>query len=187
MYALRLLMCSQHLGGDFSPAQPKSRVELQHIIATRATRSLFGRIADMRDRRLPSNHRGDQIACCETPRITGSRLRRPRRAASWAPVGLHRYLRRARLRAPRGGGRLCAAFRYAGAENAWSGSATAHNRKQHIEAEVLWSRGNAATVPAEEHASRRAKHPHPVRLRQSHRRSEAAGGRPRPQLWLVWG
>ena len=42
--------------------------------------------------------------------------------------------RRARLRAPREGGRLCAAFRYAGAENAWSGSATAHNRKQHIEA-----------------------------------------------------
>ena len=117
----------------FSLLSPKSRVELQHIIATRATRPLFGRIADMRYRRLPSNHRGDRIACCETPRITGSRLQRPRRAASWAPVGLRRYLRRARLRAPRGGGRLCAAFRYAGAENAWSGSATAHNRKQHIE------------------------------------------------------
>ena len=38
-----------------------------------------------------------------------------------APVGLRRDLRRARLRAPRGGGRLYAAFRYAGAENAWSG------------------------------------------------------------------
>ena len=102
----------------FPLLSPKSRVELQHIIATRATRPLFGRIADMRYRRRPSNHRGDRIACCETPRITGSRLRRPRRAASWAPVGLRRCLRRARLRAPRGGGRLCAAFRYAGAENA---------------------------------------------------------------------
>ena len=127
----------------FPLLSPKSRVELQHIIATRATRRLFGRIADMRDGRLPSNHRGDRIACCETPRITGSRLRRPRRAASWAPLGLRRYLRRARLRAPRGGGRLCAAFRHAGAETTWSGSATAHNRKQHIEREVssAWAEG----------------------------------------------
>ena len=78
----------------FPLLSPKSRVELQHIIATRATRPLFGRIADMRYRRRPSNHRGDRIACCETPRITGSRLRRPRRAASWAPVGLRRCLRR---------------------------------------------------------------------------------------------
>ena len=69
-------------GAAFSLLSPKSRVELQHIIATRATRSLFGRIADMRPRRPPSNHRGDGIACCETPRITGSRLRRPRRAAA---------------------------------------------------------------------------------------------------------
>ena len=62
----------------------------------------------MRDRRLPSKHRGDRIACCETPRITGSRLRRPRRAASWAPVGLRRYLGRARLRAPARAGQQAA-------------------------------------------------------------------------------
>ena len=45
------------------------------------------------------------------------RVGRPARA----PVGLRRYLRRARLRAPRGGGRLCAAFRYAGAETRGQG------------------------------------------------------------------
>jgi hypothetical protein len=44
-YALRLLMCSRQLGGHFSPAQPKSRAELQHIITTRARRPLFGQSA----------------------------------------------------------------------------------------------------------------------------------------------
>ena len=97
----------------------------------------------MRDGRLPSNHRGDRSHAGETPRITGSRLRRPRRAASWAPLWPPSLSRRARLRAPRGGGRLCAAFRHAGAETTWSGSATAHNRKQHIEREVssAWAEG----------------------------------------------
>jgi hypothetical protein len=66
----------------FPLLSPRSWVDLQHIIATRATRPLSGRIADMRARRLPSNHRCDRITCCETPRITGSRLRRPRRAAA---------------------------------------------------------------------------------------------------------
>jgi hypothetical protein len=36
------------------------------------------------------------------------------------------------VRRPRGRGRLCAASRHAGQENARSRSATAHNRKQHI-------------------------------------------------------
>ena len=48
----------------------KSGVELQHIIGIPFGRDLWGRIADTRGRRLRSNHRGDRIACSETPRIT---------------------------------------------------------------------------------------------------------------------
>ena len=90
----------------------------------------------MRGQRPPSNHRGDPIACCETPRITGSRSRGRRRTTRWAPARLRRYLRRPRLSAPRRGGRLCAAPRTPDRENAWLRSAAAHNRKQHIEAAV---------------------------------------------------
>ena len=94
-----------------------------------------------RDRRCeargwPSNHRGDWMTSSETAGNTGLRSRGPLRTTSRSAVGLHRYLRRARLQGPRGGGRLCAASRYAGQENARLRSATAHNRTQHIEAEL---------------------------------------------------
>ena len=92
----------------------KSGVELQHIIGAPTGRDCWAEWLICEAGRLRSSRRGDRMARSETPRITRSGSRRPRRMRGPAPVGPRQYLSRARLPAPRRGGRLCAAHRYAG-------------------------------------------------------------------------
>ena len=80
-------MCSQRFGGRFSPAQLEIRRRVTAHIGIPAGRDLLGRIADMRGQRLRSDRRGDRIACTETPRITRSGSRSPRRMRSWLRLG----------------------------------------------------------------------------------------------------
>ena len=87
-------------------------------------------------KRHPSNHRGDGMTSSQTAGITGSRSRRPLRTTSRTAVGLHRILRRARLRGPRGSGSFMCCVSSRGPGNARSRSTTAHNRTQHTEAEL---------------------------------------------------
>jgi hypothetical protein len=120
-YVLLPAMCSQQLGGRFSPAQHRSRVELQHVTATRVRRRQFGPIADARRRRLPSHHRGDRAHVAKPRGITCSRSRRPRRETSWTPA---RPPSRSQMSAPASAARrrsIMCCVREAGPENAWSG------------------------------------------------------------------
>ena len=97
-----------------------SGIELQHIIGIPARRRLMRRIADYGAGGCRQTIVAIRSHVAKPVRITGPRVRRPTSGNQLAPVGRRRYLRRARLRAPRGDGRLCAAFRYAQHRKRWS-------------------------------------------------------------------
>ena len=140
-----------------------------------------GGMADMRGRRLPSNHPDGRIALAK-PRRVATRARGSRiDQAAGSPLVSVAISAQMRARgAPCGGGRLCAASHL---ENAWSRAARVHDRTRRMAPEVRSCLHTACRTP-DRAAGRRPLIRRPVWPSGSAAEAPLGSGAPRDMLGL---